>query len=265
MFQDLPETNPTRNPKKNKALMAAAAVHVLLVAGIILIQMALPGKIGEIQLLTTLHMAPPPSPPPALGPVPVPEAARRSEQRAASRVRSTIVRQEPTPPPTSTPPELIAPTAVPEGIAEIIEAEPGAGGVIGGLPGGVAGGKPGGTPGGILGGVLGGAGDAPAIAPPKGPVRVGGDVRQPKIVKIVEPKYPPEARRARVEGAVVLEATVTEQGTVEKIKVISGHPMLIGAAEEAVRNWRYEPTFLNGQPVAVILTARVNFQLAAER
>jgi periplasmic protein TonB len=263
MFNQLPETNPIRNPKKKKALMAAAIMHVLLVAGIILVQMALPEKLGEFQLLTTLYMAPPP-PPPALGPAPVPKAPRKTEQRAVSDNPVAVLRQEPTPPTVSTPPELVAPTVVPEGIARIIDAEPGTG-VIGGLPGGVAGGKPGGISGGILGGVVDGTGTMPAIEPPKAPVRVGGDVREPKIVKIVQPKYPPEARRARIEGVVILEATVTEQGTVEKIKVISGHPMLTAAAADAVQSWKYEPTILNGDPVAVILTAKVNFQLAAGR
>ncbi len=241
--------------------MLATIVHVALVAGIILIQMALPEKLGEFQLLTTLYMAPPP-PPPALGPAPAP-AARKTERRVSSSGPAVVIRQEAPAPVSPAPqPELIAPTAVPEGIAKIIDAEPGSGGVIGGLPGGVVGGRPGGTAGGVLGGIIGGTGDAPAPAPPKGPVRVGGDVRQPKIVKIVEPKYPPEARRARIEGIVVVEATVTEEGTVDKVKVISGHPMLASAAVTAVQNWRYEPTLLNGEPVAVILTAKVNFQLA---
>ena len=97
---------------------------------------------------------------------------------------------------------------------------------------------------------------------PKAPLRVGGDIRQPKLVKIVEPEYPPEARRARVEGVVVLEATVTEKGAVDNVKVISGPPLLIEAAVKAVQQWRCEPTILNGQAVPVILTARVNFSLA---
>ena len=60
---------------------------------------------------------------------------------------------------------------------------------------------------------------------------------------------------------VILEAVVTEQGNVDKLKVISGPPLLIQAAIEAVQNWKYEPTVLNGQPVPVILTAKVNFSL----
>jgi protein TonB len=128
------------------------------------------------------------------------------------------------------------------------------------MPGGVPGGKIGGIPGGIPGGVIGGIPTAP-LPPPKEPVRVGGNVREPKVVKLVEPKYPPVAIRARVEGVVILEAVVTEQGTVDRLKVISGPPLLVQAAVEAVQNWKYEPTILNGQPVPVILTAKVNFSL----
>jgi periplasmic protein TonB len=131
--------------------------------------------------------------------------------------------------------------------------------VTGGVPGGVAGG----TIGGSLRGVLGGAATAPFVAPPPdtAPVRVGGNVKQPKILHIEEPRYPPAAKKAGVEGVVVVEATVTADGTVEKVKVISGPPLLTAAATEAVSHWKYEPTYLNGQPVPVILTARITFSL----
>jgi protein TonB len=68
--------------------------------------------------------------------------------------------------------------------------------------------------------------------------------------------------KAHIEGVVVLEAVVTETGSVEKVKVISGPSLLIPAAVDAVHKWRYEPTVLNGQPVPVILTARINFALS---
>ena len=79
---------------------------------------------------------------------------------------------------------------------------------------------------------------------------------------MVQPEYPAEAKRASLEGVVILEARVTEQGTVDNVKVISGPPLLSEAATKAVQQWRYEPTILNGQAVPVILTARVNFSLA---
>jgi protein TonB len=65
-----------------------------------------------------------------------------------------------------------------------------------------------------------------------------------------------------VSGTVTLEATLTADGSVNEIRVISGHPLLVEAAVECVKQWRYEPTMLNGTPVAVILTAKVNFERA---
>jgi periplasmic protein TonB len=264
MFEQLPETNPAKNIKKRKAFVAAAAVHLVLVAGIILIQMAMPDKLGEFHLLTTLYMAPP-LPPPALGPAPPPVRKTTQKRNVPSRPSPVIQQQALERAPAPREPDLIAPTAVPAEVPRIIDAEPSTGGVIGGLPGGVPGGQTGGAVGGILGGTMGDTGQMPAPAPPKGPVRLGGDVKQPKILHIVQPKYPGEARRGRIEGVVFIEATVTETGHVDKVKVISGHPLLAHAAAEAVQQWTYEPTYLNGQPVAVILTAKVTFQLAAGR
>ena len=93
-------------------------------------------------------------------------------------------------------------------------------------------------------------------------MRVGGNVKQPKLLHIEQPKYSPEAKRARVEGVVVLEATLTPEGNVDKVKIISGPPLLVESAVEAVTHWKYEPTYLNGQAVPVILTARITFSLA---
>jgi len=153
-------------------------------------------------------------------------------------------------------PELTAPVSVPKDIAKIVDTAPssGASSARSGVIGGAATGLP--------GGLLGGTGTVPPPPPPPAPVRVGGNVKQPKIVHIEQPNYPPEARRARVEGVVILEATVTAEGTVDKVKVISGPPMLTGAAVEALTHWKYEPTYLNGQAVPVILTARISFSLS---
>jgi protein TonB len=143
-------------------------------------------------------------------------------------------------------------------------------GVLGGVPGGV----PGGITGGILGGFLAANNRALEVADPPpppplppappaslrtAPIRIGGDVREPQVVRLVAPVYPQLAQTARVSGTVVLEATLTVDGTVDEIRVISGHPLLIDAAIACVKQWQYEPTYLNGSPVAVILTAKVTF------
>ena len=92
---------------------------------------------------------------------------------------------------------------------------------------------------------------------------VGGRVRAPRVVKHVEPVYPPLAKAAQVMGSVVLEAVLTEEGKVSNLKVVSGHPLLIGPAMDAARQWEYEPTFLNEIPARVILNITVIFRLQA--
>jgi protein TonB len=120
------------------------------------------------------------------------------------------------------------------------------------IPQGVTEGQLNGVQGGIGGGVPGGTGEA---------VRVGGNIREPQILRLVKPQYPPDAIKAQVQGDVVLEATITEKGDVAEVKVISGPPVLIPAAVKAVEEWKYEPTRIGGRPVAVILTATVHFSL----
>jgi protein TonB len=86
-------------------------------------------------------------------------------------------------------------------------------------------------------------------------------VKPPKLVHVEQPEYPPAARTAKIEGVVIVEAVIAADGSVEKVKVISGPAQLADAAIAAVSRWKYEPTFLNGQAVPVILTARINFSL----
>jgi len=92
-------------------------------------------------------------------------------------------------------------------------------------------------------------------------VTVGQSVMAGQIVAKVAPIYPPLARQARVQGAVVLEATISENGEIVDLHVVSGHPMLVTAAVEAVKQWRYRPYLLNGQPVSVQTQIQVNFRL----
>ena len=219
--------------------------------------MVLPEKLGEFQLLTTLYMAAPPPPPAPLSAAPVQHHEAQKAAVAATAV-AKVVEPEPEPAKTS---EFTAPLAIPKDIARIVDAGP-PGGAVASTRGGVAGGVPGGVAGGLLGGVLGGAGNVPPPPAPPAAVRVGGNVKQPKILHIEQPRYSPEAKRARVEGVVVLEATLTPEGNVDKVKVVSGPPLLVESAVEAVSHWKYEPTYLNGQAVPVILTARITFSLS---
>jgi periplasmic protein TonB len=101
---------------------------------------------------------------------------------------------------------------------------------------------------------------APAPSPPAR-IRVGGTVQEGKILEQVQPVYPALARQARISGHVRLEAIIAKNGRIENLQVLSGHPLLVEAALEAVRQWVYRPTLLNGDPVEVVTLIDVNFGL----
>jgi len=151
-----------------------------------------------------------------------------------------------------------------------------------GMSGGVGGGVPGGVAGGVAGGVSGRMGSMPPPPPPpppppgaeattaysaqqgflvdgQAPIRVGGNINPPTKIKDVKPVYPPVALEANVQGVVILEAVVNGEGDVVNAKVLRGVPLLDAAAIDAVQQWRFTPTLLNGAPVPVIMTVTVNF------
>jgi len=202
--------------------------------------------------LTSFLVAPPPPPPP-----PPPAAATVKVQRVIPRQFDAG--------------RLMAPRAVPKQIAIIKEEElpppTGAVGVVGGVPGGV----PGGAGGGIIGGII---GAAPVAAPPPPPkvevqkpltpqrIRVGGNVQQAKLVRQPKPVYPPLAKQARIQGVVRFTAIIGKDGTIQNLQLVTGHPLLVPSAQEAVKQWVYQPTLLNGEPVEVITQIDVNFTLS---
>jgi periplasmic protein TonB len=133
-----------------------------------------------------------------------------------------------------------------------------------GVPAGVIGGVPGGQIGGVLGGILGGSRQVPTPPPPtahKGPYRVGGKVQPPHLIEQVQPVYPPLAKQARIQGDVLIDSVIDKEGRVTQMKVVSGSPLLVQAAIQALQQWRYQPTLLNGEPVAVDMVVTVHFQL----
>lgn len=101
-------------------------------------------------------------------------------------------------------------------------------------------------------------------APPATPQRVGGDVQEAKLVKKVIPVYPALARQVRVSGTVELIGVIAKDGTIQQLQVVSGHPLLVKAALDAVRQWVYRPTLLNGQAVEVIAPISVHFSLSQQ-
>jgi protein TonB len=162
-------------------------------------------------------------------------------------------------PPPKTPQPVANPNAAPiEAPKQIVPETPSVG-VSEGVPGGVEGG----VPGGVMGGVVGGLPEAPPPPPPppQAPVRVGGAIKQPTKLKNVPPVYPPIAQSARVQGVVIIEATIGADGKVKDAKVLRSIPLLDQAALDAVKQWVFTPTLLNNVPVPVIMTVTVNFTL----
>jgi len=92
-------------------------------------------------------------------------------------------------------------------------------------------------------------------------IRVGKNLQEANLLNQVAPVYPPVAKQARIQGMVVLEVTISREGDVSDARILSGHPLLIEAALEAVRQWKYKPTQLNGQPVEVVSSVEVQFTL----
>jgi protein TonB len=90
---------------------------------------------------------------------------------------------------------------------------------------------------------------------------VGGDVIAARALYQPRPVYPPLAMMAHIQGTVVLQAIIGKDGTIQDLKVISGHPLLVRAALDAVRTWRYQATLLNSEPVEVLTEIDVNFRL----
>src|SRR5439155_854058 len=118
--------------------------------------------------------------------------------------------------------------------------------------------------GGVAGGVSGGVQSAVEPAGNGSPqrIRVGGNVQAANLVMKVTPVYPPLAKQARIQGTVRFTVTIAKDGTVANLQVETGHPLLVPVATEAVKQWVYRPTLLNGEPVEVITQVDVNFTLS---
>ena len=247
LFQSLVVTETERHARRSTTTaLGSVVLHSLLIAGVAVIPLLYYDAIPEHEALraffvTPLEIQPPPPPPP-----PPPAGARRAVSTAprAAEVQSS---------------GFTAPIEVP---TEIRPEE----GLDLGVPGGVPGGVEGGVPGGVVGGVVGGLPQSAAPPPPKlAPVRVGGHLKAPVKLQSVAPEYPKIAEAARVQGVVILECVVSPRGTVTDVRVLRGVPLLDQAAVDAVRQWVYTPTLLNGIPVPVIMTVTVIFDLTPPR
>jgi periplasmic protein TonB len=230
-------------PRNAWAAVGSLTLQSLVLAAVIILPLFHTEIMPKMETVTMLYAPPPPPPPPAAS--------------SATRLR--------TPMPVST----YKPTSIslPSPEQKTQEAPSSSAGVVGGVIGGVPGGVIGGVPGGVLGGILTSTAGAPVLAKAAEPtpvkrVRLAQRVVEANLIHDVAPTYPPEAGRARVEGTVVLLAVIGKDGSVEDVRVESGLPILVQAAIDAVKQWRYKPYLLNGEPVEVDSRITINFTLS---
>ncbi|MCI0350078.1 MAG: energy transducer TonB [Acidobacteriales bacterium] len=238
MFEDsLVESSGKLKTKRPLMTLLSFGLQGFLIGILILIPLIYTEALPKQQLMTFLVAPPPPPPPP-------PPAAVVKVTKIETELDQGVLRQ---------------PTKIPEKIKIVKEEEQPAqstAGILGGVPGGV----PGGAAGGVIGGIIGST-SVPRIAAPQR-VRVSQGVTEGLLTRKVQPTYPPLAKTARIQGDVVLNAVISKNGSIENLRVMSGHPMLVTSALDAVKQWKYRPYILNGEPVEVETTITVKFTLA---
>jgi protein TonB len=232
--------------------LISLGVHAAIVAAVLIVPLFYT-QVIDLQQFETTYLAAPLAP---AAPPPPPPPGAAAPRQALRKVLPTTAK-------------LTMPMAVPKTVpvpSSAAEAPPD---IIAGVPGGVRGGVPGGQVGGVLGGILGGSGpSAPppppvAAAPvPSGPLHLGGEVKAPRELYKPPPKYPILAVQSRIEGVVEIDAVIDKDGNVVQERAMSGPGLLIPAALEAVKKWKYQPTYLNGVPWPLELTVRVTFSLS---
>jgi protein TonB len=151
--------------------------------------------------------------------------------------------------------ELRAPTKIPKQVKMIEEEEappPTGVGVVGGVPGG--------TPGGVMNSFLSSTAAPPKVAAPQR-LRISQGVMDGNLIRKIEPQYPQMAKIAHMQGDVILQATISRAGNIENLHAVSGPPLLIQAAMDAVKQWKYKPYLLNNEPVEVETTIKVQFHM----
>jgi protein TonB len=244
MFEDsLIESGGRLKTKRGWTSLVSFLIQIGIICIMVLIPLIFTEALPKQQLMTFLVAPPPPPPPPPPAAAPV---------HVVHQVQTDIVNGQ-----------LRTPTKIPQKVQMIKEDEApppamASTGVVGGVPGGV----PGGSMGGVIGSVLSSTPVAiPKIATPQR-VRVSSGVSTGLLVRKVPPTYPPLARQARIQGVVILQAQISKEGNIENLQLISGHPMLAPAAIEAVKQWKYRPYLLNGEPVEVDTQVQVNFTLS---
>jgi periplasmic protein TonB len=244
MFNDLVESSAARQGSRKPWTVTVSMVIQLFILAILVLIPLIYTRALPKALLNMIITAP--TPPPAAAPAgPVPRGTTNPTER---RPQPDIFTQPP---------------SIPAGVSMIRQQEPPE------LPGtgviGATGGDNTAAPNAAMIGIL-NIGTPPAAPPTPRPVQQRivrpSNVQQAKLISEPMPVYPVLAREAGVQGDVVLHAIIAKDGRVEELTVISGNPMLIQAAREAVLQWRYQPTLLNNEPVEVDTTITVVFTMA---
>jgi periplasmic protein TonB len=232
---------PWKQGRRSPAEWAVSIlVHVIIVSAVLLAPLVFTQVIDlrSFQVMFLVAPRPPAAPPPPM---------------AAQRVAKAIVHLLPK--------TLMAPTMIPAKVQivrdEVAPPDLGMDGVVGG----VAGGDSGGVLGGIIGGIAAGAKPPPPPAKTGRIVRVGGIIKAPRELYRPDPVYSPIARTAHVQGVVNIEALIDEHGDVVRAQAIDGPGLLIPNALAAVLKWKYEPTYLDGEPVSIKMHVEVRFSL----
>jgi len=249
MFADSVLEFGIQRKRKAFATTTSFILNVLAIGIMLAIPLAFTEELPKAQLLTFL-VAPPPPPPP---PPPAAAAVKVVKVIQTDLLSSGALR---------------TPTRIPTKIQMIKEEEapppmPAGGGVVGGVAGGI----PGGQMNGVIGGIVNSTSTLAAVPKfvPVTPqrIRISQGVTKGLLVQRMEPTYPTLAKQARVQGEVVLSAVIDTNGQIQNLQLVSGHPMLVPAAIAAVKQWRYKPYLLNGQPVEVETTITVIFNLTS--
>ena len=248
MFADSLLEFGVQRKRKFFATTTSFIVNCLAIVLMLAVPLMFTEELPRAQLLTFL-VAPPPPPPP-------PPPAAAEVQRVVHQIQTDMLNNG----------ELRTPSKIPQKIQMIKEDEapppmPSTGGVVGGVPGGI----PGGQLGGVIGSVISATNSAVPRFVPVVPqrIRISQGVTRGLLIHREEPTYPPLARAARVQGEVVLSAVIDTNGQIQNLQLVSGHPMLVPSAITAVKQWRYKPYLLNGQPVEVETTITVIFTLSS--
>ena len=236
MFDELlvsGHTTEMAHTHKPWSVGVSVIIQSAILGTILLIPLIYTQTLPSAMINTFLVAPPPPAPPPP------------PQQTAVKQVQ----------PKTFAVNRMVAPTVIPKQVEMVKDEAPPSVGTsdMAGVPGGT---------GDVLGGI--GTGVAPPPPPPAATpnrIKVGGDVQSASLMKQVTPEYPGIAKTAHVSGTVTLHAIISKDGSIEKLEYVSGPALLMASAMSAVKEWKYRPTMLNGQPVEVDTTVQVVFSL----